>query len=74
MTRVSQYLLVADDLFAMFNDTPEARKLIEYIASRVPHHIAISLGGIFFFETMSLLISIPTNSCEQKSKFLRMLR
>ena len=29
----------------MFNDTPEARKLMEYISSRVPHEIAVGLGG-----------------------------
>ncbi len=38
-------ILVAGDVFAMFNDTPEARKLMEYLASEVPHEIAAGLGG-----------------------------
>ncbi|MDJ0590133.1 MAG: ABC transporter substrate-binding protein [Pleurocapsa sp. MO_226.B13] len=38
-------ILVAGDVFAMFNDTPEARQLMEYLASEVPHEIAASLGG-----------------------------
>ena len=29
----------------MFNDTPEARQLMEYLASEVPHEIAAGLGG-----------------------------
>lgn len=54
-------VLVAGDVFAMFNDTPEARKLMEYIASKIPHEIAVSLGGIFLLETILLPISILTN-------------
>ncbi|MEA5512294.1 ABC transporter substrate-binding protein [Crocosphaera sp. UHCC 0190] len=38
-------ILVAGDVFAMFNDTPEARKLMEYLASKVPHEVAAGLGG-----------------------------
>ena len=38
-------ILVSGDVFAMFNDTPEARKLMKYLASEVPHEIAASLGG-----------------------------
>ena len=38
-------ILVAGDVFAMFQDTPEARKLMEYLASEVPHEIAAGLGG-----------------------------
>lgn len=38
-------ILVAGDVFAMFNDTPEARQLMEYLASEVPHEIAAGLGG-----------------------------
>ncbi len=38
-------ILVGGDLFTMFNDTPEARQLMEYLASKVPHEIAVGLGG-----------------------------
>ena len=38
-------ILVAGDVFAMFNDNPEARQLMEYLASEVPHEIAAGLGG-----------------------------
>ncbi|MDJ0509866.1 MAG: ABC transporter substrate-binding protein [Crocosphaera sp.] len=38
-------VLVAGNVFAMFNDTPEARQLMEYLASEVPHEIAVQLGG-----------------------------
>ncbi|AFZ46618.1 extracellular solute-binding protein family 1 [Cyanobacterium stanieri PCC 7202] len=40
-----QPILVAGDAFAMFNDTPEARQLMEYLASSVPHEVWASLGG-----------------------------
>jgi alpha-glucoside transport system substrate-binding protein len=40
-----QPILVAGDAFAMFNDTPEARQLMEYLASKVPHEVWASLGG-----------------------------
>ena len=38
-------VLVAGDVFGMFNDTPEARQLMEYIATKMPHEIAAGLGG-----------------------------
>lgn len=38
-------ILVAGDVFAMFNDTPEARQLMEYLTTEVPHEIAAGLGG-----------------------------
>ena len=38
-------VLVAGDVFAVFNDTPEARKLMEYLDSKKPHEIWASLGG-----------------------------
>ena len=38
-------ILVAGDVFAMFNDTPEARALIEYLATPEPHEIWAKLGG-----------------------------
>lgn len=41
----SSSILVAGDVFAMFNNTPESRKLMEYITSEVPHKIAVDLGG-----------------------------
>ena len=41
----SNPVLVAGDVFAMFNDTPEARALMEYLATPEPHEIWAKLGG-----------------------------
>ncbi|MEL7353367.1 MAG: ABC transporter substrate-binding protein [Cyanobacteria bacterium P01_A01_bin.116] len=38
-------ILVAGDAFAMFNDTPEARALMAYLATPTPHEIWAGLGG-----------------------------
>ncbi|MEL6900699.1 MAG: ABC transporter substrate-binding protein [Cyanobacteria bacterium J06606_4] len=38
-------VLVAGDAFGMFNDTTEARALMEYLATPVPHEIWAGLGG-----------------------------
>ena len=38
-------VLVAGDMLAMFKDTPEARKLIEYSTTKTPHEIWAGLGG-----------------------------
>ena len=38
-------LLVAGDIFAMLNDTPEARKLMAYMATPTPHEIWAEQGG-----------------------------
>ncbi|MEO0808739.1 MAG: ABC transporter substrate-binding protein [Cyanobacteria bacterium J06643_4] len=44
----SQYgtpILVSGDAFGMFNDTPAARQLMEYLATPTPHEIWAGLGG-----------------------------
>ncbi|NET36199.1 MAG: carbohydrate ABC transporter substrate-binding protein, partial [Cyanothece sp. SIO1E1] len=38
-------VLVAGDVFAMFNNTPEAQALIQYLATAQPHEIWAGLGG-----------------------------
>lgn len=38
-------VLVAGDVFAVFNDTPEVRKLMDYLATKQPHEIWANLGG-----------------------------
>ncbi len=38
-------VLVAGDAFGMFNDTPEARQLMEYLTKPEPHEIWAGLGG-----------------------------
>ncbi len=38
-------LLVAGDIFAMLNDTPEARQLMAYLATPTPHEIWAEKGG-----------------------------
>ncbi len=37
--------LIAGDVIVMFNDTPEARKLVEYLASAAPQEIWAKAGG-----------------------------
>ena len=41
----SNALLVAGDIFSMLNDTPEARKLMAYLATPEPHEIWAANGG-----------------------------
>lgn len=43
--RFGMPILVAGDAFGMFNDTPEARALMEYLATPTPHEIWAGLGG-----------------------------
>ncbi|MGF1497857.1 MAG: ABC transporter substrate-binding protein [Elainellaceae cyanobacterium] len=38
-------VLVAGDVFAVFNDTPAAQALMEYLATAQPHEIWAGLGG-----------------------------
>ncbi|MGB3496064.1 MAG: ABC transporter substrate-binding protein, partial [Elainellaceae cyanobacterium] len=38
-------VLVAGDVFSMFNDTPEARQFMEYLTTPEPHEIWAGLGG-----------------------------
>ncbi|MEM9945711.1 MAG: ABC transporter substrate-binding protein [Cyanobacteria bacterium P01_D01_bin.36] len=38
-------ILVAGDAFGMFNNTPESRALIAYLATPTPHEIGAQLGG-----------------------------
>ena len=38
-------ILVGGDVVAMFNDTPAARKLMQYLASIKPHEVSAQLGG-----------------------------
>lgn len=38
-------VLVAGDIFSMLNDTPEARKLMAYLATPKPHEIWAAQGG-----------------------------
>ena len=41
----AETLLVGGDIFAMLNDTPEARKLMAYMATPTPHEIWAEQGG-----------------------------
>lgn len=38
-------VLVAGDVFSMFNDTPEARQFMQYLTTPEPHEIWAELGG-----------------------------
>ncbi len=44
-SRFGTPILVAGDAFGMFNDTPEARALMQYLATPQPHEIWAGLGG-----------------------------
>ena len=63
-------ILVAGDVFAMFNDTPEARKLMEYLASEVPHQIAAGLGGYISPRKNISLNFYPDKLTQQQAQIL----
>ena len=63
-------ILVAGDVFAMFNDTPEARKLMEYLASEVPHKIAAGLGGYLSPRKNIPLALYPDKLTQQQAQIL----
>ncbi|WP_024545857.1 ABC transporter substrate-binding protein [Picosynechococcus sp. NKBG15041c] len=63
-------ILVAGDVVAMFNDTPEARQLMEYLASETPHEVAASLGGYLSPRQGIDLALYPTDLSRKQAEIL----
>ncbi len=63
-------VLVAGDVFAMFNDTPEARALMEYLASPTPHEIWAQLGGYISPHQQVSLDVYPDELTRQQAEIL----
>ena len=63
-------ILVSGDVFAMFNDTPEARELMKYLASEVPHEIAAGLGGYLSPRSNIAVELYPDELTKQQAQIL----
>ncbi|MEB3212871.1 MAG: ABC transporter substrate-binding protein [Leptolyngbyaceae bacterium] len=58
-------VLVAGDVFSMFNDTPEARQFLEYLTTSEPHEIWASLGG-FISPHKAVAVDVYPDPVSQK--------
>ena len=63
-------VLVAGDVFGMFNDTPEARELMAYLASPTPHEIWAELGGFLSPHQAVSLDVYPDPVSKKQAEFL----
>ena len=63
-------VLVAGDVFAMFNDTPEARALMEYLATPEPHEIWAELGGFISPHQQVSLDVYPNEVARKQAEIL----
>ncbi|WP_080813783.1 ABC transporter substrate-binding protein [Halomicronema hongdechloris] len=63
-------VLVAGDIFAMFNDTPAARALMEYLATPTPHEVWASLGGFISPHSQVGLEVYPDEVTRQQAEIL----
>ncbi|MEM9004980.1 MAG: ABC transporter substrate-binding protein [Cyanobacteria bacterium P01_F01_bin.86] len=63
-------VLVAGDVFAMFNDTPAARALMEYLATPTPHEIWAGLGGFISPHQQVSLDVYPDDVTRQQAEIL----
>ncbi len=54
----------------MFNDTLEARQLMEYLASEVPHEIAVQLGSHLSPRNKIAIDLYPDQLMQQQAKIL----
>ncbi|MEO1592638.1 MAG: ABC transporter substrate-binding protein [Cyanobacteria bacterium J06632_22] len=63
-------VLVAGDVFGMFNDTPEARELMAYLASPTPHEIWAGLGGFLSPHQEVSLAVYPDPVTQKQAEFL----
>ena len=61
----SNALVVAGDIFAMVNDTPEARKLMAYLATPKPHEIGAA-GGDFLSANKQVDINVYPDAISRK--------
>lgn len=63
-------VLVAGDVFAMFNDTSAARALMEYLATPTPHEIWAGLGGFISPHQQVALDAYPDDITRQQAEIL----
>ncbi len=63
-------VLVAGDVFGMFNDTPEARAFMEYLATPIPHKIWVGLGGFLSPHKQVSLEAYPDALSKKQAEFL----
>ncbi|NEP61942.1 MAG: carbohydrate ABC transporter substrate-binding protein [Symploca sp. SIO2G7] len=63
-------VLVAGDIFGMFNNTPAAQALIEYLATPTPHEIWAGLGGFLSPHKQVSLEAYPDTLSQKQAEFL----
>lgn len=63
-------VLVAGEVVAMLNDTPEARKLMEYMATSKPHEIWASFGGYLSAHQQVSLDVYPNQVMKRQAEIL----
>ncbi len=63
-------VLVAGDVFGMFNNTPEAQALMEYLATPTPHEIWAGLGGFLSPHKQVSLDVYPDSLSKKQAEFL----
>ncbi|NEQ52584.1 MAG: carbohydrate ABC transporter substrate-binding protein [Leptolyngbya sp. SIO3F4] len=63
-------VLVAGDVFGMFNNTPEAQALMEYLATPTPHEIWAGLGGFLSPHKQVSLDAYPDALSKKQAEFL----
>ncbi|MEM8604196.1 MAG: ABC transporter substrate-binding protein [Cyanobacteria bacterium P01_H01_bin.121] len=64
-------VLVSGDIFSMFNDTPEARALLEYLTTPAPHEIWAGLGGFISPHQDVALEVYPDPVSQQQAEILQ---
>lgn len=67
-------VLVAGDVFGMFNNTPEAQALMAYLATPTPHEIWAGLGGFLSPHKQVSLDAYPMCSAKSRRNFWATLR
>ena len=63
-------ILVAGDVFGMFNETPESKALLEYLATPEPHEIWAKLGGFISPHQKVALDVYPDPVTKQQAEIL----
>lgn len=63
-------VLVAGDVFGMFNNTPEAQALMAYLATPEPHEIWAGLGGFLSPHKQVSLEAYPDALSKKQAEFL----
>ncbi|NEP62749.1 MAG: carbohydrate ABC transporter substrate-binding protein [Symploca sp. SIO2G7] len=63
-------LLVAGEIVAVFNDTPEVRALMEYLTTAKPHEIFVSKGGYISPHKQMSLDAYPDKVTQRQAEIL----